>query len=106
MMDKKMMDKKAFGKLALAGIMAGGFLLAGCDDGASAKAGPTGTGIVAAKTLADFQAECAKTGGAFKAHDCSGLNECKGHSFQEGKAVASHECKGHSSCQGGSCIES
>lgn len=88
----------------MAGIMAGGFALTACDDSTSSNTDKTG--IAAAKTLADFQAECAKVGGAFKAHDCQAMNECKGHSFQEGKGVATHDCKGHSSCEGGSCIES
>jgi hypothetical protein len=100
---ERSMEKKAWTKMAMAGIMAGGCLLAGCEKSPSEPA-QTGTGITAAKTLTDFQSECTKLGGAFKAHDCSGMNECKGHSFQEGK-VATHDCKGLSSCMGGSCIE-
>jgi hypothetical protein len=104
---EKSMEKSALTRLAIAGIMAGGFLLTGCENGTSSQpAASNGTGITAAKTLAAFQTECSKLGGTFKAHDCSGQNECKGHSFQEGKDVAAHDCAGHSSCQGGSCIES
>ncbi|MEO6096951.1 MAG: hypothetical protein ABIW76_15245 [Fibrobacteria bacterium] len=99
------MDKLSLTRLAIAGMIAGGFALTACEDSTSSKA-KDNTGIAAAKTLTEFQAECAKSGGAFKAHDCQSMNECKGHSFQEGKGVALHECKGHSACQGGSCIES
>lgn len=98
------MDKKSLSRLAIAGIMAGGFALAGCNEATGAKAEPK-SGIAGASTLSAFQAECAKLSGAYKAHDCSGLNDCKGHSFAEGKDVASHECKGQSSCAGGSCVE-
>lgn len=99
------MDKRSLTRLAIAGMMAGGFALTACEDSTSSKTEDK-TGIVAAKTLADFQAECTKLGGTFKTHDCQSLNECKGHSYQEGKGVALHECKGQSACQGGSCIES
>lgn len=98
------MDKRSLTRLAIAGMMAGSFALTACEDGTSSKTEPK-TGIAAAKTLAEFQAECAKSGGAFKAHDCQAMNECKGHSYQEGKGVAVNECKGHSACQGGSCVE-
>lgn len=99
------MEKKSLSRLAFAGILAGSFALAGCNEATSSQA-PAKDGIAGAATLAAFQAECAELGGTFKAHDCSGLNDCKGHSFAEGKAVASHDCKGHSSCAGGSCLES
>lgn len=98
------MEKNALSRLAIAGLMAGGLALTACENSTSSKP-DTKTGIAAAKTLADFQSECTKLGGAFKSHDCSAQNECKGHSYQEGKGVATHECKGHSACQGGSCIE-
>lgn len=98
------MEKKSLSRLAVAGILAGGFALAGCNEATGSKA-PAKEGIEGSATLAAFQAECAKLGGAFKAHDCSGMNECKGHSFADGRPVASHECKGHSSCAGGSCVE-
>lgn len=99
------MDKKSLSRLAIAGIMAGGFALTGCNETTGTKT-ETKTGIAGASTVAAFQSECAKLNGMFKAHDCKGLNECKGHSFAEGKEVASHDCKGLSSCMGGSCIES
>lgn len=98
------MDKHSLTRLALAGIMAGGLTLTACEDSASSKEGMTG-GISSAKTLSAFQMECEKMGGTFKTHDCNAMNDCKGHSYQEGKGVAEHECKGHSACQGGSCIE-
>lgn len=98
------MDKRSLTRLAIAGMMAGSFAITACEDGTSSKTEDKG-GIAAAKTLAEFQAECAKSGGTFKAHDCQAMNECKGHGYQEGKGVAVHECKGHSACQGGSCIE-
>ena len=99
------MEKKSLSRLALAGIMAGGFALTACEKSATAPKTESKTGIAASTTLSAFQAECAKLNGTFKTHDCSGMNECKGHSFAEGKEVASHECKGHSTCAGGSCIE-
>lgn len=101
------MDKQSLTRLALSGMMAGGMFLTACEKSSTAPAAETPkTGITAAKTVGDFQTECTKIGGTFAAHDCSGLNSCKGHSFQEGEGVASHDCKGHSSCKGGSCIES
>jgi hypothetical protein len=100
------MEKKTLSRLAIAGILAGGFALTGCDKSTSPKEETGATGIAAAKTLTEFQTECTTLGGTYKAHDCSGMNECKGHSFQEGEGVASHDCAGHSSCMGGSCIES
>lgn len=98
-------EKSSLARLALAGIMAGGMFLTACEKSSTAPATDTKAGITSAKTAAAFQAECAKVGGTFAAHDCSGLNSCKGHSFQEDKGVALHECKGHSACKGGSCIE-
>lgn len=99
------MEKRSLTRLAIAGMIAGSFALTACEDSTSSKTDAK-TGIVAAKTLAEFQAECAKLGGAFKTHDCQSMNECKGHSYQEGKGIAIHDCKGHSACQGGSCVES
>lgn len=99
------MDKQSLTRLAIAGMMAGSFTFTACENSTSSAPAPM-TGIVAAKTLADFQTECTKLGGTFKTHECQSLNECKGHSYQEGKGVALHECKGHSACKGGSCIES
>lgn len=98
------MDKKHFTRLALAGLMAGSFGMTACDKGTSSN--DEETGITAAKTLAAFQSECEKAGGTFAAHDCTGHNTCKGHSYQEGKGVATHDCQGMSSCEGGSCVES
>jgi hypothetical protein len=100
------MDKQSLTRLALSGIMAGGLLLTGCDNGTSPKAETNATGITAAKTLATFKNECEKLGGAYSTHDCSAQNSCKGHSFQTDIGVATHDCKGQSSCQGGSCVES
>ncbi len=102
---EKRTGKALFGKLAVAGILMGGLAMTGCENSTSAKTEPA-TGILAAKTLADFQAECVKAGGKFAAHDCAAMNECAGHSYLEGQAVAAHDCKGHSTCKGGSCIES
>jgi hypothetical protein len=99
------MEKQSLTRLAIAGILAGGFALSGCDDKMTAPKAAQ-TGIAGSTTLSAFQSECTKLGGTFKAHDCNGMNECKGHSFAEGKDVASHDCKGMSSCAGGSCIES
>ncbi len=99
------MDKRSLTRLALAGMVAGGFALSACDDGASSNNEGKATGIAAAKTLEQFQKECADAGGMFKSHDCQAMNDCKGHSFQEGKGVATHDCKGHSACKGGSCVE-
>ncbi|MDQ3003060.1 MAG: hypothetical protein M3Y08_17580 [Fibrobacterota bacterium] len=98
------MDKRSLTRLAIAGMMVGGFALTACEDSTSSKADAK-TGISAATTLAAFQAECQKNSDTFKSHDCKAMNECKGHSYQEGKGVAQHECKGQSACQGGSCIE-
>jgi hypothetical protein len=101
------MDKQSLTRLALSGMMAGGLFLTACEKSSTAPvAETTKTGITAAKTVGDFQAECTKIGGAFSTHDCNGMNSCKGHSFQEGEGVASHDCAGHSSCKGGSCLES
>ncbi len=99
------MDHRSLTRIALAGIMAGGLTLTACENSTSSKV-ETATGIASAKTLAAFQSECEKAGGTFKSHDCSAKNECKGHSYQEGKGVAQHDCKGQTACQGGSCIES
>ncbi len=98
------MDKKILTRLALAGMMSGSLALTACEDSTSSK-DETAKGIAAARTLEDFKKECADLGGTFKAHDCSAMNECKGHSYQEGKGVVQHECKGHSACMGGSCVE-
>ncbi len=99
------MDKHSFTRLAIAGIMAGGLTMTGCEHNTSSNTETATGGITAAKTLAEFQAECAKMGGTFMAHDCAGMNECKGHSYEEGKGVATHDCQGKSSCHGGSCQE-
>ncbi len=99
------MEKRSLARLAMAGIVAGGFALTACNESTSSKT-ETPAGIAAAKTLGDFQAACEQAGGMFKNHDCQSMNECKGHSYQEGKGIASHECKGHSACKGGSCVES
>lgn len=99
------MDKSILTRLALAGMMAGSLALTACEDSTSSNKEQNATGIAAARTLEDFKKECAALGGTFAAHDCHGHNECKGHSFQEGKGVDSHACKGQSACQGGSCIE-
>lgn len=98
------MDKNSLTRLALSGMLAGGFALSACEKSATGSNTPA-TGIAAAKTLADFKAECEKSGGSYKAHDCQGMSDCKGYSFQEGKGVTQHECKGHSACMGGSCQE-
>ena len=98
------MDKRSLTQLAIAGMMAGSFALTACESGTSSK-DMDAAGISGAKTLAEFQAECTAAGGTFASHDCQAMNECKGHSYQEGKGVAEHECKGHSACQGGSCVE-
>jgi hypothetical protein len=103
-MIEKKSETKGLGALAAAGILMGGIALSACDKTTSPK--EEASGIAAAKTLAEFQAECAKLGGSFAAHDCSGKNDCKGHSYLEGEGVSAHDCAGHSSCQGGSCIES
>ena len=100
------MKTSKFTQMALSGLMLGGLSLTACDNGTSSSETSAKTGIVAAKTLAEFQTECAKiTGSMFKTHDCQGMNSCNGHSYQEGKGVASHDCSGHSACAGGSCIE-
>lgn len=98
------MDTRSLTRLAIAGMMAGSIALTGCEDSTSGKMEEK-TGISSAKTIAEFQSECLKIGGTFKNHDCQAMNDCKGHSYQEGKGVAQHECKGHSACQGGSCVE-
>ncbi len=100
------MERKSLTRLALAGIMAGSFALTACEKDSTGPKTETKTGITAATTLSAFQAECTKAGGAFAAHGCSGLNDCKGHSYLEGKEVSAHDCKGQSTCAGGSCIES
>ncbi len=99
------MKKNLLCQLALAGIIAGGSTLIGCESSTASADKPAATGITAAKTVTEFQAECTKLGGASAIHDCKTLNSCKGFSFQDGKGVASHECKGHSECKGASCVE-
>jgi hypothetical protein len=98
------MDKHMLTRLALAGLMTGGLAMTACNKSTSPEA-ETATGIAGARTLAEFQKECEATGGKFTSHECNGHNECKGHSYQEGKGVDAHDCKGRSACQGGSCVE-
>jgi hypothetical protein len=102
---EKKSEKKVLGGLAAAGILLGGLALSACENGTSSKK-PDTSAILSAKTLGDFQSECAKLGGKFAAHDCAGMNECSGHSYLEGEPVKAHDCKGHSACKGGSCVES
>lgn len=106
------MKNDAFIRLALTGIMAGGIAMTGCNTKSKQAAKEpeqdkeTTADIQAAKTLEEFQSECAKMGGTFNAHDCTAKNSCKGYNFEEGKGVSMHDCQGKSSCKGAGCVQS
>jgi hypothetical protein len=100
------MDKRSLTRLAISGIIMGGLALAGCESSTSPKTEAVAPTLTSAKTALEFETACTAAKGMYKAHDCEGMNTCKGHSFQEGKGIATHDCTGKSSCKGGSCVES
>lgn len=55
-------------------------------------------------TLEKFKSDCTAAGKVAKEHDCKGMADCAGTSFNSATGkVESHECKTHNSCAGASC---
>ena len=85
------MSRRKFGKFVGAAVagLAGGAIIAGCQDG-----GPKlPAHACRSMNACNGQGGCAVPG----KHDCAGKNKCKG---QGGCATVKHSCKGQNACKG------